>query len=228
MHPTLTEINLDSQGFRWFYLFAHSLAVLSILGAFILGIQQKKKSLVGFQVSQVLDYAFRIFLISGVILCLYGLWDFVFLGYWQPDRYWSNDHILGYVISYLFTGVIGIPVVWVIIKLIWRISLVRIIAKADSLISKIPFLPEKTGSDGLVIEQATYGTAKNKYDVTHILTGMILNDKLNVIASNSLAGDPEPGSPKMLIATYRYHGVQQTRVAMESYELKLPPDDHPA
>jgi hypothetical protein len=228
MRLMLAEINLDSQGFRWFYFLAHSLAVLSILGTFVFGVLQRKKSLFWFFVSTVLDYSFRIFLIVTFLLCLYGCWDFIFTAIWQPDGYWSNNHVLGYLISYLLTLTFGILATGLIIKLVLRISLVRIFAKADLLISKIPFVPAKSEADALVINDATYGTQKNKIDVTKTLNAMIVNNELTVIASNSLAGDPEPGSPKMLIVAFRYHGIQLTRAAMEGYELKLPPDDYRA
>jgi hypothetical protein len=228
MHLSLCEINLDSQGFRWFYLFAHSLAVFSILGAFVLGFKQKKKSLIWFRVSRVLDYGFRIFLIAIILLCLFGLWEFAFIAVWQSDGYWSNAHIVGYLISYLLTFVVGILIVWLVISIIWRISLVRIIARIESLIANIPYLPGRPRGSGLVIDKAIYGTLNNKVDVTDILNAMIGDNKLFVIASNSLAGDPEPGQPKTLTVTYRYHGKQLTRLAQEGYELKLPPDDHPA
>lgn len=215
-------MNLDSQPFKWFYLFAHTLAVISIIGTFVYGIRQRKKSLLGFQLSTVLDYSFRIFLISAAILLLYKGWDFVFFGIWDPNVYWDNRQSVGYLITYCLSFAFAIFSITIIIKYIWKLSLTGLINGLQTLAYELPFTRKRVETNSLIIDKAIYGTRNSEIDVTAILNSMIVDNSLTVVASNSLAGDPEPGIVKSLTITYRYNGVPETRAFPEGGEVKLP------
>lgn len=59
----------------------------------------------------------------------------------------------------------------------------------------------------LEIIKAIYGTTEDKsLDVTKELQDMIVDNKLEIIASNAIKGDPDPGTKKRLIIEYRFNG----------------------
>ena len=59
---------------------------------------------------------------------------------------------------------------------------------------------------GIQIVKAIYGTSKKAVDVTNELINKIENEELHIIASNDIAGDPDPGILKVLKITYRIKG----------------------
>lgn len=63
----------------------------------------------------------------------------------------------------------------------------------------------------LEIIKAIYGTQKAEYDVTEELNNRIVDNKLEIVASNEIAGDPDPGTEKKLIIQYRINGITITK-----------------
>ncbi len=80
----------------------------------------------------------------------------------------------------------------------------------------------------LKIHQAVYGTAdgdKDKQvDVTEQLQKQVVNNRLEVVANNELAGDPARGTPKQLRITYSLDEKQFTKIVNEKETLILPED----
>ena len=76
----------------------------------------------------------------------------------------------------------------------------------------------------LTIIKATYGTtSENTIDITERLTNQIKNGRLNVAATNEIAGnDPDPGTVKYLEIEYEYGGATVTKRYREMDNVDLP------
>lgn len=77
-------------------------------------------------------------------------------------------------------------------------------------------------TDKLEIISATYGTTEKVFDVTKNLSDLITEDRLGIVASNNIAGDPHPGVIKDLKIQYKYQGQEHTRAVKEGQELIIP------
>ena len=59
-------------------------------------------------------------------------------------------------------------------------------------------------------------------DVTHKVRHMVHNGQLNIQATNSIFGDPKPGTEKSLVIAYQYHGEEpQLKAVLEGDTLHL-------
>ena len=80
-----------------------------------------------------------------------------------------------------------------------------------------------TGSDPQFwVVSANYGTQKKSFDVTDKLNALIRDGQLVTVSSNSLAGDPDFGTPKILRVKYKDNGVLKTRDFPENDQVNLP------
>ena len=70
----------------------------------------------------------------------------------------------------------------------------------------------------LEILSAHYGTL----DVTEQVKLMVKDDKLNVVASNDIFGDPVIGRVKKLIITYKSDSGIKSAFAYEGYSISIP------
>jgi len=82
-------------------------------------------------------------------------------------------------------------------------------------------------SIGLEIVQATYGVKvgarKHKLDVTKVLSEMVKDNTLEVVASNqTFKRDPIEGTRKVLVVNYKYNGKPYKISVDENETLKLP------
>jgi hypothetical protein len=82
--------------------------------------------------------------------------------------------------------------------------------------------PSKVREPVLQILRATYGTAFKTYDVTSKLNARVVNDNIYVEASNVLFGDPDPGKPKQLTVSYKYHGQVYNKIIRENSVFRVP------
>jgi hypothetical protein len=82
--------------------------------------------------------------------------------------------------------------------------------------------PRVLGQSDLVINRAVYGADGRSVDVTEVLSGRISQGRLQVVASNALQGDPNPGLVKELIVEYTFGGSRETKTVPESATLSLP------
>ncbi len=65
---------------------------------------------------------------------------------------------------------------------------------------------ERQSKNKITVLSAIYGTGKHGIDVTSELKRLIKNNKLEFIANNELAGDPDVGTPKKLDIVYEING----------------------
>ncbi|MFA5877710.1 MAG: hypothetical protein WC880_05130 [Candidatus Paceibacterota bacterium] len=80
------------------------------------------------------------------------------------------------------------------------------------------------GPEELRVLKAVYGTGSpdKETDVTNQLRDLISNGRLNVTASNILAGDPDPGKRKNLEVIYEYNGEIEIKRVTEGDVISLP------
>ena len=74
----------------------------------------------------------------------------------------------------------------------------------------------------LEILKAEYWTQKKRLDVTEELRKKITTNKLEVIASNDIKGDPEFGTGKKLTVEYRFDGITVTKEFTEGEKIVIP------
>lgn len=75
----------------------------------------------------------------------------------------------------------------------------------------------------LRILKATYGAGDNQFDITEELNKAVTNSELEILVSNSIAGDPAVGTQKVATVHYQY-GVEKGSINIREGEvLKLPP-----
>jgi len=85
-------------------------------------------------------------------------------------------------------------------------------------------LKEAKSATGLKIISAFYGKNDTYIDVTNNLNEAIKDNKLSIIASNDIAGDPIHGTPKELKVVYSLGYGIETIVLKEGELLTLPTD----
>jgi hypothetical protein len=73
------------------------------------------------------------------------------------------------------------------------------------------------------ITEARYGTPSNKIDVTRRVIERVKHNRLDVVASNDLAGnDPEYGVRKELHIKYMHEGKEINKIFTEDAQVQLP------
>jgi len=74
----------------------------------------------------------------------------------------------------------------------------------------------------LEIIKAEYWTQRNRLDVTEELRKMIVDNKLETIASNDIKADPDKGTRKKLTIEYRFDGITVTKEFTERDKVIIP------
>jgi hypothetical protein len=114
---------------------------------------------------------------------------------------------------------------FIIIKKIKGSGLVKSLRSVDQEKIIETAKPEKgitLGGAKLEISKATYWTQKASLDVTEELRSMIVDDKLETVASNAIKGDPEHGKVKKLSIEYKFNGITITKEFTEGDKVVIP------
>ena len=74
---------------------------------------------------------------------------------------------------------------------------------------------------GLGIKLAIYGARNGWVDVTEKCNAAIANNKMTIVASNQLAGDPISGGGKIMLVSYVLDGKEGTKSCEENQELTI-------
>jgi len=80
----------------------------------------------------------------------------------------------------------------------------------------------KTNRKGLKIVKAIYASNRNSFNITRELNNAIQGDKLLIILSNNIAGDPDYGVTKTGTVKYRYNGKIEEKKYREGEVISLP------
>ena len=75
---------------------------------------------------------------------------------------------------------------------------------------------------GFEIIEAKYWTPRVHKDITQKLKEMIKDNRLEVIASNDIDGDPDVGTSKKLTIKYRHNGMDLIKEYNEKEKINLP------
>ena len=191
-------------------IIANIITIITLLWAIIWSIYNKKRNPIGLKINVFLVTLLRItiiLIIGGLYFRLwdiiYGLFLLLFNGSYNiSNYYWNDSRVLFYILSYLTSGLIMLVIFWLTVTIIWTSSFEHVIDFINIIIPpKIRI--KKKDKNKLIIVEAKYGIEDKYIDVTDKLNQMIVNNKLNIIASNDLAGDPIFGKVKELRIKYK-------------------------
>ncbi len=105
---------------------------------------------------------------------------------------------------------IEIPVFYALLFVVFAIVILRVSKKF------------KIRNRKFRIIKATYGTPGNLIDITRELNDAVIDNKLKIVLSNNIAGDPQVGTVKKGWITYRYNGKEFNREFTENGVIDLP------
>ena len=74
----------------------------------------------------------------------------------------------------------------------------------------------------LKVLRATYGANNIRVDITSELNKAVIDNKLKIVISNAIAGDPIPGIVKVASVHYEYAGKRSSINVNEGNVLELP------
>lgn len=132
-------------------------------------------------------------IVSAIMSSLHIKWTAIWVSVW---------HYLSFEIP-VYSILAFVVILWVVLK-----------SKA--------YIKYKIGKNNLKIVYADYGSPDRKITITNELNASIIENKLNIVLSNNIAGDPHPGVRKKSKIIYKYNGEEHTTEADEDQIIKLP------
>ena len=206
-------------------IIADALTIISLIWAITWSFYHRKRSLIGLKIN-----VFVVSLLRFVMICIVGaifsrFWEFIygfvfliFNGESAYQRfYWNDNNIIPYLFSYMTSGLIILILFWLTATIIWTSSFEYVIDFINILIPKNVRI-KKVDKNKLVIIDAKYGFNDKYFDVTDKLNQMIIDNKLAILSSNELAGDPIFGVPKELRIKYRFNVYEQREEIVKENE----------
>lgn len=157
-----------------------------------------------------LKYKDKIWFILIIILLTWGLnkvFDFLFLFIRK-----NKNKLIENIISFLDKK-ISISVSFIIIFIISIAILVTINRKIKIFL---------TNKRKLIIIKATYGKDNKIINITNELNNNVIDNKLNIILSNKIAGDPIYGVTKDGYIKYKYNNIITEKEYKEGDNVKIP------
>ncbi len=107
----------------------------------------------------------------------------------------SRNEILNFLINLLKTTIkIKLPIFGLLLFFVLIVFVYRV------------YNIIKIKNRGLKILEAQYGTTKRSIDITWELNNAVKDDKLKIVLSNNIAGDPHPGKRKKGKVKYKLDG----------------------
>jgi len=206
---------------------ADLITIIGLVWAGLYGFLKKHRNLIGFRINEFIISIFKIALIAIIGIILFhvfsGLFAFILVltrGEFRGEL-WLNEYPISYLLSYFISGSIGIAVLWLASTIVWTGSLIYC-KKIWGKKTKISTLEQSSlKSKKLNILKAEYKTENKSIDVTDKLKKMVKDNQLNIIASNDLAGDPDPGIVKVLKIDYQFGDGDIKKVTIPESELKI-------
>lgn len=204
--------------------------IVTISGITILTIWsslRKNKEVVAFKINLYLTYFLRTAIIiftAGIIIKLIGEPYTFFLALFKGHsngELWENGKEIHHIVSYFLTTIIGTSILWLIGTVIWTSSFKYAFDFLNILVPGRPFQLKLQLRPKLEILSAIYGSETNTVDLTDAISQMIKDEKLKVIANNSLGGDPHPGVVKKLNLTLRKGILTETITVLEGQCIEI-------
>ncbi len=204
--------------------------VVTISGITILTIWssiRKDREVFAFKINLYLTYFIRavgIIFTAGLLLIFisepYNFFLALFKGQ-SNGELWENGKEIQHLLSYFATTIIGLSVLWIIGTVIWTSSLKYALDFFNILLPGRPFRFKLQLNPKLDILSAIYGSDTNNVDLTETLRQMIKDEKLKIVANNSLGGDPHPGVVKKLKLTYIKGLLPKTVEVIEGETIEI-------
>lgn len=210
-------------------IIADALTIISLIWAIAWSFYHRKRSLIGLKINVFVVSLLRFVFICIVGAIFYRFWEFIYGfvsiifngGSAYQRYYWDDNNIIPYLFSFFTSGLIILILFWLTITIIWTSSFENVIDFINILIPKNVRI-KKVAKNKLVIINAQYGINDKYIDVTDKLNQMIIDNKLSILASNELAGDPIIGVPKELRIKYRFNDYEQKEeIAKENETITI-------
>ncbi|SRR6266478_130836 len=207
---------------------ADVMTVLGLGGIPSYGALARDRNLLGRKIFKLLIFTFKfgLILVVSILMCRlaslpYALLLITLKGEATPF-YWEDGKAFYYIIAYL--GAISLMVLpyGLIVLSIGTTSLYYPKLLFNKITNGAISLAKYQKFSVLEILKATYGSNAHTADVTEVLRSMVESGKLRVFASNSLAGDPDPGVGKTLRVKYRINDVEHSAEIGEGTTLIIP------
>lgn len=146
------------------------------------------------------------------------------------DRWWSA--LIGLFLVWLLNKLLDktfskIDTGYILDKIIYflnyKVSILAVFlgVATYSLIFRV-YLRIKAGKRNFKILHAIYGINNLWINITSELNNSVLENQLNIILSNNIAGDPAPGIRKVGIISYEYNGQKFQNNFTEGQAINLP------
>ncbi len=194
--------------------------IISIVGVTIASIVtgfyaifKRNRDYMAMKVSLILAYLFKAIIIFFVMTTI----SLIGYGIIESSAFIDREPILLSISILLLVIVICLVAIWLLGSLIWMSSTRHIIGFVNALGFKL----ERVGPK-LEILNAWYGSDSQNVDVTSLLIQLLKDNKLEVRASNELAGDPHNQVFKKMVVSYRYNSKLKSKTINEGEVLKLP------
>jgi hypothetical protein len=188
---------------------------------------RKDKEVFAFKINLYLTYFLRsvgIIISANMIFLLinepYTFFLALFKGQTNGEL-WESGKEVQHLLSYFASTIIGLSILWIIGTIIWTSSFKYALDFFNVLLPGKPFRLKLQLNPKLDILSAIYGSDTNVVDLTETLRQMIKDEKLKVVANNSLGGDPHPGVVKKLKLTYRKGLLPKTIEVVEGGTIEI-------
>ncbi len=207
---------------------ADFVTITTLIAAIPFALLRRKSNVFAFKVNKLLHNMGKIAGIVVIALIVFQIWKLCYFIFVLPltgsvtdqNFYWESGKEAEHLIAYFISGVIALIIMWILSTFIWTSSWDLTKEFFNLFLSKNKLLRKQQFQ--LEIMSAIYKTAKAEIDVTPIVREMVSNNKLNIRASNELAGDPDPGVAKHLIINYRYENKPLKIRISEGETIEIP------
>lgn len=210
---------------------ADILTLISLISGAIYAILNRTKSVIAFTIAKVLAGSLKVAVIIFILALLFRLLEIVYIagllifrgGFNDKNYYWEEGYEIFYLAAYFIFIVVFAFCSWIVGSIIWTGSI-----NPTKMLFNFFLPPNKRlrieHFKTLNIISARYGTFTNYIDVTEALKKMIEGNRLQITASNKIAGDPIVNVPKTLTIEYKYDNENAQKIEVsENYTTIIEP-----
>lgn len=206
--------------FRNVSIAADLITIIVAISGIYVGISKKTKNLTGYKINYYVSLILKVGVISFVFTLIFNIVQAIVMAMAKDGFISTPWNVLLYITVIAF----GIFIFWLITPIVWTSSLVYAIEFINIFLPNNYKIDAQNFRNRVVfrIDRAVYGKDTNVVDVTDKLKQMVNNSKLEITASNALAGDPLPGIVKELVIDYKYNGKTKREIIKEKDTITLP------
>ena len=202
-------MNLNSDFFKTVSTIADFLTLVTVISAIPFALLRKNENLLAFKVSRFLHYILRTAFIILAIVIIFQLAKFLYFiillslkgSITDTNFGWESGYEFQHIVSYFISTAIGLSLFWIISSFLWTSSFNKAKDFLNLFLPKGKLLSKQQSP--LEILSAIYKTSQKEIDVTPAVRQRVVDNKLTIMSSNEIAGDPDPGVVKTLVINYR-------------------------